>query len=410
MSEKDIKSGTNRFVIRGKVVLDENTFKLNNQKEGSSYIYNLMNLNIDCGKNGVIRTKMQGGYSTNGQRIFVHGVKKEENRIVDDWENRFEIDWEDRFNFNKIQEVGRSCFVKVALEKDENNVLKRKNFLSPFDAINYIKEKVVNGMFVEVKGKLKFDVNMSNPNNPYISKEIQSISLSSTNKSETSCVELTTVINDKNIVDFTPDENGFINVNSYVSSYVGKIGNVQVKKNLCLPFNFCIDTKKTTAYSKIINKFFSVYPNKLAELSVLLEVKQGNENVTETVNVAEYSDDIKELIELGIMSEEDAKAEVVKGVPNQNSFDRYVFTRPLLNNEGNIMFSQAKYDENDLSTVNDYILDNEETEEKENNTTKKEEKDSIDTLKELGIDLDDTENFFNLDEEELNIDDNDLPF
>ena len=85
------------FNLIGKPKITEYTFKIDEHSEKSAWIYNSMNLGIDCGeKYGVVYAEMMGGYSEEGQNIiYAHG--KDENGN-DDFSNKITVDFEDRFN------------------------------------------------------------------------------------------------------------------------------------------------------------------------------------------------------------------------------------------------------------------------------------------------------------------------
>src|SRR5690606_25401921 len=129
------------------------TYKIDEKSEKSDWIYNALNLGVFCGeKHGVVYAEMMGGYGAERDNvIYVHG-KKDDGK--DDFENRFTIDWDDRFDEDILDEVGDMCFLTVGLEKDKNDKVFYKKFLSQYDAIVYIKENLTDGMVVNVKGNL----------------------------------------------------------------------------------------------------------------------------------------------------------------------------------------------------------------------------------------------------------------
>jgi len=136
-----------------------------------------MNLGIDCGNGNVVYADMMGGYGAERDNvIYVHGVKENDNgKTIDDWDNRFEIAWEDRFDEDVLETVGDSCFIKVGIEKDTQDKYFIKKFLSAYDAIEYIQQHIENGMVLNVKGNLKYQLYNDNIS---VKKEINSIFLS----------------------------------------------------------------------------------------------------------------------------------------------------------------------------------------------------------------------------------------
>ena len=97
-------------------VNDDYTYKIDQQSEKSTWIYNSLNLGIDCGeKNGVVYTEMLGGYSADGKNvIYAHGKKDDGS---DDFENQITVDWEDRFDEDILSSIGDLSFITVGLEK-----------------------------------------------------------------------------------------------------------------------------------------------------------------------------------------------------------------------------------------------------------------------------------------------------
>ena len=82
-------------MLIGEAKLSEYTFAINKESDKSDWIYNTMNLGIDCGNGNVVYADMMGGYGAERDNvIYVHGVKENDNgKTIDDWDNRFEIAW-----------------------------------------------------------------------------------------------------------------------------------------------------------------------------------------------------------------------------------------------------------------------------------------------------------------------------
>ena len=133
------------------------TFKIDERSDKSNWIYNSMNLGIDCGeKHGVIYAECMGGYSAdNGKenKIFAHGKKSDGS---DDFETQVIVDWSDRFNDSVLEEIGDLSFITVGLEMTDKKKVYYKKFLSSYDAIAYIREHLTDDMVVTVRGNLKY--------------------------------------------------------------------------------------------------------------------------------------------------------------------------------------------------------------------------------------------------------------
>ena len=169
------KGWANSFVLVGEAKINADyTYKLDERSEKSDWVYNSLNLGVDCGDVcGTVYAELMGGYGAERDNVvYVHG-KDEDGK--DDFENRFTIDWDDRFDEKILESVGDLCFMTVGLEKDKNGKVFYKKFLTPYDMIAYINENLEDGMVVNVKGQLKYS---SYEGNVKVRKEISSLVLS----------------------------------------------------------------------------------------------------------------------------------------------------------------------------------------------------------------------------------------
>ena len=178
MSEKKVitkKDYVSNFTLIGTPKISEDyTFKIDEKSEKSNWVYNSLNLGIDCGERyGVIYCELMGGYSEeNENKVFAHGKKDDGS---DDFEKQIVVDWEDRFNDEVLEEIGDLSFITVGLEKTNEGKTFYKKFLSAYDAIAYIKEHLTEDVVVNVKGNLKYS---TYNDNVQVRKNITSIVLS----------------------------------------------------------------------------------------------------------------------------------------------------------------------------------------------------------------------------------------
>ena len=181
------KNWTNSFMLIGEAKINEYTFKTDEKSEKSDWIYNSLNLGIYCGETcGTVYAELMGGYGAERDNVvYVHG-KDEDGK--DDFDNKFTIDWDDRFDNDILESVGDLCFLTVGLERDKNKKVYYKKFLTPYDAIAYIKDNLKEDMIVNVKGNLRYstynDVTQ-------VKKEINSIVLSKIDDSSKYCAKFT---------------------------------------------------------------------------------------------------------------------------------------------------------------------------------------------------------------------------
>ena len=117
-----LKKGIAQFTLIGAVKLNDFTFKIDQESKTSDWVYNSLNLGVDCGNGNVVYAELSGGYgSERKNELFVHGMKEDENKKkVDDWENQFKIDWEDREDEDILEsEIRKALEIKSEYEKEK---------------------------------------------------------------------------------------------------------------------------------------------------------------------------------------------------------------------------------------------------------------------------------------------------
>ena len=169
----DKKGWVQTFELIGKACIKDYTFKIDEHSKKSDWIYNSINLNVDCGdKYGKVGCELMGGYGAGRNNvIYVHG--KDENG-GDDFDNRYQIDFDDRFDEDILKDIGELCFIKIGIEKDTKGEVVINKFLHAYDAIKYLSEALQDGMEIKVRGQLKYTVY---DKHVQVRKEINSIYL-----------------------------------------------------------------------------------------------------------------------------------------------------------------------------------------------------------------------------------------
>ena len=327
-STNTLKKGVSQFQLIGEAKINDYTFKIDEQS-ASGWVYNSMNLGVDCGNGNTVYCDMMGGYSSvNDSVIYVHGKTENDNgKEVDDYENRFTVDWEDRFNEDIIEQVGNQCFITVGLEKDNKGKTFSKKFLSAYDAIEYIKENLEEGTVINVKGNLKYS---SYQGNTQVKKEVTSVFLSKADDpSKYSATFQQTILIDKDSLDKYDKESGSFPINAYVVDYVGKYGEnkQEIKQNVAFPktFQFNISETELEKGTKLANKLFKAKKDNVNELLVEGDIIEGQAKINITLD--DVPDDIKELIELGAYTEEEALAKCAVGNTREK---KMVIRKPVI--------------------------------------------------------------------------------
>jgi hypothetical protein len=361
MAEKKVitkKDWVSNFTLIGKPVVNDYTFKIDEKSEKSKWVYNALNLGIDCGEAyGTVYAEMMGGYSEeNENRIYAHGKKDDGS---DDFDAQIIVDWEDRCNDEVLEEIGDLSFITVGLEKTSEGKTFYKKFLSAYDAIAYIKEHLTEDMVINVRGNLKYS---SYNDNVQVRKNITSIVLSKVDDSSKYKATFTqTILIDKDsasLKDIDKDK-GVMFVNAKVLDYLKEYNGIEVKGQF--PYNkqfeFAMDFTNKDACTKIMDKLFKVKKD-VTQITFEGEFIEGGAVVTATWD--DIPDDIKDLVEMGVYSEEEALA---KCTANGSRERRMVLKKPMIklvedgdNKTPVIQKFEKKYTEDDL--VLDYLYEN----------------------------------------------------
>ncbi len=375
-----LKKGVAQFQLIGEAKINDYTFKID-EESASGWIYNNMNLGVDCGNGNTVYCDMMGGYSSvNDSVIYVHGKKEDDNgKEVDDYENRFTIDWDDRFDEDIINQIGKQCFITVGLEKDAKDKTFAKKFLSAYDAIEYIKEHLTETTVINVKGNLKYSQYQGNTQ---IKKEVTSVFLSKADDvSKYSATFQQTILVDKDSIGKYDKEIGAFPITAYIVDYVGKYGEnkQEIKQNVVFTkvFQFEVAEAEIEKGTKLLNKLFKAKKDNINEIMVEGNIVEGQAKVNITLD--DVPDDIKELIELGAYTEEEALAKCAVGNTREK---KMVIKKPVIRivGEGDekkpvIVRTDDKYKFDDLVFLSQLVK----SEDDDKSSKKNDDKKSSDT-------------------------------
>lgn len=361
-----LKKGSANFQLIGKAKINDFSFDLNHEYN-SGWTSNIMNLGVDCSNGNVVYAEMSGGYFPPKYKrdnvIYVHGVKTNENgQTVEDYDNSFTVDWEDRFNESILETIAKSCFITVGIEKDNKGKTFYKSFLAEYDAVQYLSEHLENDTVVIVNGKLTYE---SDGERTYIKKKINNIALSKANENDFKATFKQTILVVNDSIGKPDKEKNTIPMSVYVVDYVGnpKINGkkISIKRNFAFPVNmeFAIG-ENLDLTQKQLTKFFKTKKNEVTELTVVGNIVEGATIVNITDD--DIPDDIKELIELDLYSEEEAKAKCAIG--NNNREKRMIITKPAITYVGDddnriptVAIDKNKYKPNDIELYSSYLAE-----------------------------------------------------
>ena len=371
MAEKKVitkKDWQSSFTLIGTPkISEEYSFKIDAKSDKSKWVYNSMNLGVDCGeKHGVVYSELMGGYSEeNENKIFAHGKKDDG---TDDFDKQIVVDWEDRDNPSVLEEIGDLSFITVGLEKTSEGKTFYKKFLSAYDAIAYIKEHLTENMVVNVKGNLKYS---SYNDNVQVKKNITSIVLSKADDASKYAARFTqTILIDKDsaslkdidrdksvmyvdarVLDFLKEYNNIKLVNAKGEA---KGGQFPYKKQ----FEFELNLENEKQCKTIYEKLFKV-KNNVTQITFEGEFIEGGAVVTATLD--DLPEDIKDLVIAGVYTEEEACARCTANGARER---RMVLKKPQIKLVGEdkvpvVQKFEERFTEDDLYL--DYLYDNNNT-------------------------------------------------
>ena len=349
MADKIVKENwISNFTLVGKPVITDYTFKIDERSEKSAWIYNSMNIGIDCGEeHGTVYAELMGGYSDERNNIiYVHGKKDDGS---DDFSNRYHVDWDDRFNDNILEDIGDLCFLTVGIEKTDKGKTYYKKFLSAYDAIAYVKEHLTSDMVVNVRGRLQYS--MWN-DNVQVRKTIDSIALSSVDDPSKYRANFTqTILIDKDSASFKniDKDKGVMYIDARVLDYLKEYNGHEVKGQFPynIQFEYPVDLNNQEQSKKIVDMLFKVKKG-ITQITFEGDFIEGGATVTATLD--DVPEDIRMLIKEGVF---DKDAILAKYSSNGSREKRMVLRTPYTKLMGEDKILQIhkfenQYDEDDL--------------------------------------------------------------
>lgn len=338
------------FTLIGTPKINDYTFKVDEKSQNSSWIYNALNIGIDCGeKFGVVYAEMMGGYSEEKESvIYVHGKKEDGS---DDFDTKIEVAWDDRFDEDVLEKIGDLSFITVGLEKTDKDKTFYKKFLSEYDAIAYIKEHITEDMVVNVRGNLKYS---EYQDKVQVRKNINSIVLSKVDDPSKYAAHFTqSILIDSESASLKSEnidkDKGVMFVNAVVLDYLKEKNGVEIKGQYPYrkQFEFALDLTNQTQCNTILDKLFKVKKG-WTQITFEGDLIEGGAIVTATID--DIPDDVKELIDIGIYTEEEA----LKACSSSGSRERrMVLRKPYIKLAGDdkipvVQRFEERYEEEEL--------------------------------------------------------------
>lgn len=357
---KALKKSKAAFNLIGRVKVTDKTFNLDNSYD-SGWTDNSMYVGVDCGNGNTVYAEMRSGFFPDKDNV-IRAYSKDEKDDTGKSKS-VEIAWEDRLDESLYDSISDSSFLTVGVEKDVKDKTVYKKFLTAYDAVEYLNEHLEDGMIVNVKGTIGYSEYEGNVSTK---KEITSIVLSKIDdEADFKATFSQTILVDSKSIGKKNDDKGTIELAAYVVDYVGKPKidgeKIEVKKNVTYPKTFEITINENPEITaKMLQRFFKPKKGKITEITVTGNLVEGGS----TVNITEddIPDDIKELIEMGLYSEEEAEKKIAVG--NGNRERRMIIVKPDITYVGTgddrkptVAFEDGKYDEDDLYFYEQALLD-----------------------------------------------------
>ena len=365
--KKALKKGKASFNLIGRAKVTDKTFNLDNSYD-SGWTDNQMYLGVDCGNGNIVYAEMRSGFFPDKDNVIRAYDKNEKDESGKS--KSVEIAWEDRFDESLLDSIADSSFLTVGVEKDVKGKTVYKKFLTAYDAVEYLNEHLEDGVVVNVKGNIGYSEYEGNVS---VKKDITSIVLSKVEEEEDFKATFSqTILVDTKSVGKKDEEKGTMTLDAYVVDYVGspKIDGekVEIKKNVVFPRAFEVEINENPEITaKMLQRFFKPKKkNTLNEITVTGNLVEG----AAIVNITEddIPDDIKELIAMGLYSEEEAEKKCAVG--NNNREKRMIIVKPDITYVGQgderkptVAFEENKYEDSDLyfyeQALNDAGVDTE---------------------------------------------------
>jgi hypothetical protein len=357
---KALKKGKAAFNLIGRVKVTDKTFNLDNSYD-SGWTDNSMYVGVDCGNDNTVYAEMRSGFFPDKDNV-IRAYSKDEKDDAGKSKS-VEIAWEDRLDESLYDSISDSSFLTVGVEKDVKDKTVYKKFLTAYDAVEYLNEHLEDGMIVNVKGTIGYNEYEGNVSTK---KEITSIVLSKIDdEADFKATFSQTILVDSKSIGKKNDDKGTMELAAYVVDYVGKPKidgeKIEVKKNVTYPKTFEVAINENPEITaKMLQRFFKPKKGKITEITVTGNLVEGGS----TVNITEddIPDDIKELIEMGLYSEEEAEKKIAVG--NGNRERRMIIVKPDIiyvgtgdDRKPTVAFEDGKYDEDDLYFYEQALLD-----------------------------------------------------
>lgn len=340
--KQELYAGKRSVYLVGKVKLRDDSFKLD-VKATSGYIYSSANIGIETGEGNVIYLECMGGYSPKNPLI------KTQNKAKDS----IDVNWNDRLNKKVVEQVNQYKLFKGSLK--ENEV---ETFISQYDLIQYMCHNMTEGMEVVVRGQMKLSVYKGEVQRKF---EITGVSLPYAKKdAETgellpieymAHLTQTVLLDEDSFSEITDEEKaeGKKVIRGYAVDFISKYEGEEIKKSAMFPIAITVPMTEAK-HEKISEYLFKHEGEGASEIVVEIDIVEGYSKSNVSSADIELSDELQELVDMGLFSEEEARAKLVVrgGKVSELMFKKVALKIDEESGIGKPMLERGKYAQNEL--------------------------------------------------------------
>lgn len=361
----ELTTGRNNFYLVGKVKINDNSLKGAEQKPGSSWLGVNTGFGLEVEEGNIIYPNIWGGRSLS--KGVLYGMNKETRKPV-------QIPFEDKNDDKILDTLIPSNFRYAQIEKDEDGSLIERRFLDDIDFVEYLQDNLKHDMEVVVNGRATYSLGKADEHGDmriYKRYEISRVRLNETHENEDGeqvlnrehqASQQSTYLIDESALDKNwkkeLENDGKVRVNGLINYYFSQLpvgnGYEQFKKIASIRQPFYIIAKTDEEKEKMgafIKAFLKVSGDSINVLDVQLRINEGFE--TGNVGEIELSDDAKELITIGMATEEELRSQlVVRGARTSE----LIFTKVNLQTVGEGENAEHKAVQKDLYTFGDLVF------------------------------------------------------
>lgn len=317
--EKELHGGVAQFDIYGKASINDATFPESVSTSKSGWQYKRVSFPVKVGESNMTYVQIMGGHASEDPVVYVQNKENE----------AFRVKWDLRDNEEVLKNVANRSFIHVLLEEDESGKLIDKRFISELDAIDYIAKHLTNEEDVHVSGNVEYQ-----RYNGKVQRSLNITYISRLRKEYKPKSEIKqTYLVDHNTVprnyEKALEQNGKVILNTFVPQYIGKENGKTIKKTLALPqeLTLALNGKDMKFAKAVLDRFFKPDKGVVREITLINKLVFG---IQKSQGQVELTPELQELIDLGIMTEDEVKSEITT---NGKRVDEVVFSKIAIGNQ-----------------------------------------------------------------------------